>query len=695
MRLRFITILSIPVLFLLLFSCTPSASSPPETIRPHHDLRVRLFPEQNRLTGTDLIRLHPGGNDSLSFYLSENATVNSVQINGKDRDFTFRRSLLRISLKSGEQNEAIEIAVDYEGVFNDPVPVRPVNTDNPGYGVSGTISPGGVLLLGGSGWYPLMPDTHPTYNIEIDAPEGMRAITAGHPLGHETGDGRSLSRWEVRHPVEALALSAGPYQVQEKRVGGVTAATYFFPGSSNLADGYLEAVAGYIALYADLFGPYPFGKFAVVENFFPTGYGFPSYTLLGTQVLRLPFIIQTSLGHEIAHCWWGNGVYVDFSEGNWSEGLTTYVADYLYKEQQSPEAALQYRLELLRSYAALVDPENDFPLSEFTSRTDRVTQAVGYHKSAMVFHMLRRMVGDDAFWSTLQAIYRERLFDAVGWSGFAAAFADRMEQPFDTFFDQWVRRKGAPELALDDVQVAQEGDDWIVRGNIVQEKPFYHLRVPVLLTAGEDRETTVVEMTEGAAPFTFTADTPPESLIVDPEADLFRHLYPSEVPPTINSVKGAESVLMVLSERGGDELRDAAKLLVMSLGLDNADIISENDLSPGDIKTSSIIFAGLPQRRTLLPELPDSVSLSDTAFTLNGRAFSFPSDAFFGVFPHPASEERVMALFLADDTQAETLARKVTHYGKYSYLAFHNGDNQDRGTWPVTDSPLILRFAER
>ena len=97
----------------------------------------------------------------------------------------------------------------------------------------------------------------------------------------------------------------------------------------------------YIALYEELIGPYPFQQFSIVENFFPTGYGFPSYTLLGSTVIRLPFIIETSLGHEIAHCWWGNGVLVDDRQGNWCEGLTTYLADYLYKERTSEEEGRQ------------------------------------------------------------------------------------------------------------------------------------------------------------------------------------------------------------------------------------------------------------------------------------------------------------------------------------------------------------------
>ena len=51
-------------------------------------------------------------------------------------------------------------------------------------------------------------------------------------------------------------------------------------------------------------------------------------------MIRLPFIPYTSYRHEILHNWWGNGVYVDWEEGNWCEGLTSYGADHAAKEEQ-------------------------------------------------------------------------------------------------------------------------------------------------------------------------------------------------------------------------------------------------------------------------------------------------------------------------------------------------------------------------
>lgn len=77
-----------------------------------------------------------------------------------------------------------------------------------------------------------------------------------------------------------------------------------------LAQRFIETAKLYIPFYQRLIGSYPFVKFAVVENSEQTGYGMPSFTLLGSQVIRFPFILHTSYPHEILHNWWGNGAFV-------------------------------------------------------------------------------------------------------------------------------------------------------------------------------------------------------------------------------------------------------------------------------------------------------------------------------------------------------------------------------------------------
>ena len=169
-----------------------------------------------------------------------------------------------------------------------------------------------------------------------------------------------------------------------------------------IADRYLEATGQYLALYNELIGAFPYREFVLVENFWETGYGMPSFTLLGPQVLRFPFILHTSWPHELLHNWWGNGVRPDWRSGNWSEGLTTLMADHALRAAQSPDAARLMRWSWLRDFAAIA-PGSDTPLDRFTARTHGAASAVGYGKSAMLFHMVRAEIGEATFDEALRA----------------------------------------------------------------------------------------------------------------------------------------------------------------------------------------------------------------------------------------------------------------------------------------------------
>jgi hypothetical protein len=478
-------------------------------------------------------------------------------------------------------------------------------------------------------------------------------------------------------------------------LGKVTISTYFLADNQDLAQPYLEATQRYIQMYQDLFGPYPFAKFAVVENFFPTGYGFASYTLLGGRVLRLPFIIDTSLGHEIAHCWWGNGVLVDYAEGNWSEALTAYVSDYLYKEQASPALALERRRTMLRNYASLVTAKNDFPLRQFQSRTTPATRTVGYDKGAMVFHMLRIRLGEDAFWQGLRDVYNRYQFQAISWRHFQQAFESRGNTSLDRFFDQWIDRDGAPQPALRDLTVRKENKQWLVEGRVVQPSPYYDLNADLLLHSGGDTAVQHVHLGGVQTRFSFRSDAPPHELVFDPQVNLFRRLAPSEIPPSVNSLKGSASVLMVLSDDLEKGSREAARTLALSLGLKNVRAVDEGGVNPDELARHDLLLVGLPRDRRWLPAVNGHVTFKDGAFVLQKTSFDQPWDAFFGVGPHPNAKQRVAGIFLPlSPAFADRVARKVTHYGKYSYLAFSRGINRAKGTWPVENSPVIYRWPE-
>jgi hypothetical protein len=523
----------------------------------------------------------------------------------------------------------------------------------------------------------------------------MLAVTAGKLKDHQTQDGKTVSTWVIDDPIRGISLSVGRYVVRQKKVGNITAATYFFPHTDHLSAAYLDATVRYLALYQDLFGPYPFDKFAVVENFFPTGYGFPSYTLIGGSVLRLPFIIHTSLGHEIAHCWWGNGVLVDYEAGNWSEALTTYVADYLYKEKKSIEGARAYRQQILRNYATLVKPDQDFALHRFQSRYNPTTKTIGYDKGAMVFHMLRRQMGDDAFWGALRDLYRDRLFKPTSWGDMQKVFESRAGHSLEGFFDQWVFRKGAPQFHLDSVQLKQTGDTWTIEGRIVQQNPEFNFELKLALQTRDRTISQTIKVANTVTPFQVISNSMPLKLRADPDSDIFRKLFSDEIPPAINSLKSSSSLLVLLADGLEPDIKSATRMLLRSLGVDNYTVVQESAIDQEDFREKDILMVGYPQREDLLPKLPQQVAIEPQSFTLNQNTYDRSTDIFFGVFAHPHRKDRVAALFLPlSPSHAEEVARKVTHYGKYSYLAFQKGSNRDKGFWSTRQSPLEYRWPQ-
>ncbi|MHC5005675.1 MAG: M1 family metallopeptidase, partial [Planctomycetota bacterium] len=303
----------------------------------------------------------------------------------------------------------------------------------------GIIGPEGVYLDGGSAWVPRFRDEMIRFTVEVRGPDDWHVISQGNGASDvEPG----LARWQSGGELEQVYLVGGPLVVERESAGAVEALVYLHEPDLALARKYLDATARYLEMYRQLIGPYPYGKFALVENFWETGYGMPSFTLLGEQVIRLPFILHSSYPHEILHNWWGNSVFVDYESGNWCEGLTAYLADHLVQEQRG--AGTAYRRGALQKYLSYVKEGRDFPLAEFRNRHSAATEAVGYGKSLMLFHMLRREIGDDAYRRVLADFYRTNRGRRASFDDIRASVESVTGDDFEAFFAQWVECTRAP-----------------------------------------------------------------------------------------------------------------------------------------------------------------------------------------------------------------------------------------------------------
>jgi hypothetical protein len=473
---------------------------------------------------------------------------------------------------------------------------------------------------------------------------------------------------------------AGPYAIDTLmhhniKQKPVQLRTYFHPQISQLSKDYLDAVKGYLDRYESEIGEYPYSEFSVVSSPTPTGFGMPTLTYLGIDVLQLPFIRSTSLGHEVLHNWWGNGVYPDYRSGNWSEGLTTFMADYAYKEQESEAAAREMRLSWLRDFAAL-QPGQDAPLTAFTSRTHGASKIVGYNKAAMVFFMLRDHLGEAVFQRALQGVWATRRFKVTSWQDVQKIFELVSGQSLEPFFTQWLTRSGAPAIEIVEVKNSAADSGYQLSITLQQAEPAYQLQVPVAVETEQGSTIHRLDVQQAKQTFTLKLTDKPLAVSLDPDLRLFRHLAPGEAPPILREVMvNAETQTVLLSAQ--TDFRKIAETLAAKLQDRKLEIIAPDD--------------PLPAAPTLVIGLQAEVDAWLAAKQLPARPDETGKKGSAQVWTVARTDGASLAIISAQDAVSlEALIRPLSHYGRQSYLVFDGRQAIEKGTWPMLVQKVVV-----
>jgi Peptidase family M1 domain len=677
-----------------------------------HSMTVSLAPETHMLTVTDHVRLAARPADGLvDFVLNAalrissstpevhelplGADVTFFGINGS-ADTTARQVGLkryRARLAPGQ----VTLTMTYGGAVEFGLSDQKEEYTRGFRESAGMLGTEGVYLTGASFWYPSFNRDLLDFDLDVVQPSGWQVISQGNGTSRDAG---GHSRWVSGGPMDEIDLVGGPLQVWRGSAGPVETLVYLHERDDGLAGKYLAATAQYLEMYRGLIGPYPYGKFALVENFWETGYGMPTFTLLGHDIIRFPFIITSSYPHEILHNWWGNSVFVDYESGNWCEGLTAYLADHLIQEQNG--AGAEYRRSTLQKYRDYVREGRDFPLTAFRSRESASTEAVGYGKALMAYHMLRLQIGDDLFRQVLRRFYAD-------FKGRRASFAD-FEKTAETvsgrdltrFFREWIGRAGAPVLAAEVTSVRPEtsraGGGFVVEGRLRQTQggEAFAVDVPVVVQTATATTREVVHLTTAEQRFAIASAGVPLMVRVDPWFDVFRKLDPRETPPSVGQIFGEPKVLAVLPSQASAAEIHAWRDLFNSWQSESHAIEVKLDTEVSDIPPDRAVWiAGRANRwaSRLFAKGRAGLAPGESSVEIDGTSMKLANHTLVLTARHPHNAEKAIG-FLATDSMAAlpALGRKLPHYGKYSYLGFEGDDavNVLKGQWQESDSPLAV-----
>ena len=592
----------------------------------------------------------------------------------------------RLVLFESDVDGVHPFAIEYSAEFFEDVSKMRFSRERVGGEVSGTISEQGAYLSPAAYYYPVGGESLVSFKLTADIPEAWESVSDGNRFSSEVRDGRKIQSWGNPFKSDGCMFMAAPYVTKSTMVDSVEVWCYFFEADTGLFDQYLPATADYIQMYSELIGPYPFERFTVAENFFSTGYGMPAWTLLGQRVLQMPWIVSTSLGHEVLHNWWGNSVYVDYERGNWCEGSTVYGADYRYKLLQSEEAAKSYRKDILKQYLAYVDEGNDFPIREFTSRSSPDTRSIGYGKAMMVFHMIEEEIGTEPFFDAWKLVYKRHIGEKISWEEWVVAFEETSGKDLSHIIPQWIDRVGAPllEVTIPDNAVEPSGDNKVLSFSLAERSgQDYRLRVPLRFSGGDLVLDTAVSLASAQQTYDMTLPEAVTTLEIDPDYHLFRRLHPEEVEPIVSAILGADEHRFVCDADNVTTVERftafASSFTEDSMAVSNYDLLEQPDRSFVPIMLNPPELPAYLADRVTISD--DSVSVQETSYPRSGHTFVLTGEKHDGF-------EKFMVIITDDYESLPRLGQLVPHYGKYSYLVFMGARNIGKGQWEVESSPL-------
>lgn len=493
-----------------------------------YDIEAELTPDRGLIDGNARvkIRIRANGATSLTFRLAEQLAVRGVYTPEFGRLLHFRvvgQNALLVNLPAvltrdteiwldilysgflppqAFDREAIAVGGQQEVVQENFIPLEPR-----------------YLYSNRSYWYPQSTVTdYATATLRITVPGEFDVVATGDPVGPpapppgvvERGQRRrKMYVFESAKPARYLGVLVSRLNALDANritAGGTPVSLYVqtSPRQSGRVRDMAEKTAAVFRFYASLVGdaPYPSFTLALTESDRPGGHSPPYFAVLNQVVIGTHFVWRNDpvsfdnyptffLAHEVAHQWWGHAVgWKNYHEQWISEGFAQYFAA-LYAEKDRESNVLANLLRQMRHTAIAASPQGPIYLGYRLGHIrgdDRVFRSVIYNKAAMVLHMLRRLVGDDAFFAGVRGFYEEWKFRKAGTEDVRVAMEKASGRDLRRFFETWIFGATVPRLKF---TYRVEGTEAAIRFEQRGDPVDVPVTVTITYTSGTTEEVVV------------------------------------------------------------------------------------------------------------------------------------------------------------------------------------------------------------
>ncbi|MGH2373867.1 MAG: M1 family metallopeptidase [bacterium] len=453
-------------------------------------------------------------------------TVRSVQADGAQVKFERSGDLLTLTFAEALRPGArVPVTVEYDGqtyfIYNE------------------------FVLVHAFSLYPLLISPFGDYSanmarvtMQVTAPQGVTVATTGRQI---SADGGTL-RWDSDIAVPWVAVAGGRrHRRVDRSVGNTRVQLYAIQGEDRNLDKLATYTGQTVEYYSRLLYPFPYVELKVVSLLIVSGgIGYPALMLIDDRAFAgtLPGGLNRDsslfglMAHEAAHSYVPGQMAIKGVGWIWlSEGFAEYLSLMALEAVMGPQAYGRELQEERDQYAEIAGTRNDRPISAFARANygGAASRRVIYAKGSLVLHMLRFVLGEDAFRKTLATYFQRFRGRSVRVDDFRDVAEEVSGQKLEWFFDQWISQVVLPDYVVASATSARTEDGQFRTTATIRNTGTGAMPVEVAFGTGDGRVTRRVEVpSRGEAAVTVTTPAAIRQVEVDPSKWIIQSNYKND-----------------------------------------------------------------------------------------------------------------------------------------------------------------------